>query len=97
MSREPKGLFFLCCYCRNELNESQIFDFRGAVGCENCVRSYYRDRPADEVDSQLRIRQRNALIWLKRNRRTLEKDATKRMKSDGKARLTVPSLKIDVS
>ena len=76
-SRRAKGLFFPCCYCRTELNESQIFEFRGAIGCEKCIRDYYRDRPT-EVESQLRIRRENAVAWLRRNRKFLEKRAAKK-------------------
>jgi len=72
---ESSGLFFTCCYCRGELNESQILDFRGSVGCENCVRDYYRNRPASEIEFQLRTRRANARRWLNRNRRALEKAA----------------------
>lgn len=72
---ERPGLFFTCCYCRNELSESQILDFRGSVGCENCVRDYYRDRPASEIEIQLRTRRANALRWLSRNRKALERAA----------------------
>ena len=69
-----KRLVLLCCYCRTELNESQMFEFRGWVACERCVRDYYRDRP-NEVESGLQTRQRNAAIWLARNRKHLEKQA----------------------
>ncbi len=72
-----KGLFFLCSYCRSELNEEKIFDFRGAVGCENCVRDYYRSSAAEEVESQLSTRRQKALVWLNRNRKTLERRARK--------------------
>lgn len=75
--QETPGLFFLCSYCRTELNEDQIFDFRGAVGCENCIRDYYRNSTAEQVDSQLRTRRQKAVAWLNRNRKTLEKQARK--------------------
>ena len=77
MQENDKGLFFLCSYCRTELNEDQIFDFRGAVGCENCIKDYYRNGSAEVVESQLRVRRRKALVWLSRNRKTLEKHARK--------------------
>jgi hypothetical protein len=77
MQENDKGLFFLCCYCRTELNEDQIFDFRGAVGCENCIKDYYRNRTAEEVESQLRTRRKKAVVWFNRNRKTLEKQARK--------------------
>ena len=75
--QETTGLFFLCCYCRTELNEEQIFDFRGTVGCENCIRDYYRNSAAEEVESQLRKRRQKAFAWLTRNRKTLDKQARK--------------------
>jgi reverse gyrase len=77
MQVKDKGLFFLCSYCRTELNEDQIFDFRGTVGCENCLRDYYRSSTAEEVESQLRARRRKAATWLNRNRRSLERHARK--------------------
>jgi len=72
---ERTGLFFTCCYCRSELNESQIFDFRGSVGCENCIRDYYRDRPSKEIENQVRARRASAASWLGRNRKALERAA----------------------
>jgi hypothetical protein len=75
--QETFGLYFLCSYCRSELNEDQIFDFRGAVGCENCIRDYYRKSTPEEVESQLRTRRQKAVVWLNRNRKTLEKQARK--------------------
>ena len=74
MSENAKGLLFLCCYCRSELSETQIFEFRGTVGCERCIRDYYRDRP-DQLESQLQLRRRNALTWVTRNRKSLERHA----------------------
>ena len=74
---ESKGVGLLCCYCRVEVNEPQIFEFRGGVACEGCIRDYYRDRP-HEVDSQLQIRQKKALVWLDRNRKFLERQAAER-------------------
>lgn len=74
---ESKGLGLLCCYCRVEVNEPQIFEFRGTVACEGCIRDYYRDRPT-EVESQLQIRQKKALVWLDRNRKFLERRAAEK-------------------
>lgn len=85
---ERRGLFFTCCYCRDELNEGQILDFRGSVGCENCVRDYYRDRPASEIEFQLRARRASALRWLNRNRRALEKVAKNPPKKSSHAPVT---------
>jgi hypothetical protein len=73
MEAKPTTLSFICCYCRNELNESQIFEFRTALGCEDCVRAYYRSSSPKELESQLHTRRRNALIWLANNRKALEK------------------------
>jgi len=75
MQEKPKGLFFLCCYCRTELDETQIFAFRGTVGCQSCVKDYYRHSSAEELESQLRTRRQSALVWLERNRKSLEKHA----------------------
>ena len=72
-----KGLFFQCSYCRTELNEDQIFDFRGGVGCENCLRDYYRNSTPEEVESELRTRRQKAIAWLNRNRKSFEKQARK--------------------
>jgi hypothetical protein len=74
-----KSLRLLCCYCREELEEFQMFEFRGWVACERCVRDYYRDRPA-EIEVELQNRQRRALDWLGRNRRALEKQAAREAK-----------------
>ncbi len=87
MRENDKGLFFLCSYCRTELNEDQIFDFRGTVGCENCVRDYYRSSAAEGIEFQLRTRRQKAVVWLNRNRKSLEKQARK----------TVPISKAGVS
>jgi hypothetical protein len=79
--QETPGLFFLCCYCRTELNEDQIFVFRASVGCENCVRDYYRTSTPEQIASQLTTRRKQAVVWLHLNRRTLEKQARKPAKS----------------
>lgn len=73
---KAKILSFHCCYCRTELNESQIFEFREEIGCENCIRNYYRDRPA-EVELQLERRRKSAIAWLKKNRGALKRQAAK--------------------
>jgi hypothetical protein len=46
------------------------------VACEKCVRSYYQDRPA-EIELELQYRRRNAVAWVKRNRKRLEKQEPK--------------------
>lgn len=74
---EQKGLILPCCYCRTELIEPQMFEFRDWVACETCIRDYYRTRPA-EIGPQLQTRQKNALVWLARNRKSLEKQAIKK-------------------
>ena len=65
-----------CSMCRTELNESEMFEFGGTVGCEKCVRDHYRNRPK-ELEFELQSRRSNAVQWLKRNRRDLEKQAAK--------------------
>ena len=76
MGLEVKGLTWLCCECKTKIEESEMFEFSGTVACEKCVRNYYRDRPA-EIEIELQIRRRNAVAWVKRNRRQLEKQAAK--------------------
>jgi hypothetical protein len=70
-------LILRCGYCRDELTQSQMFEFRGWVACEKCIRDYYRDHP-NEVESELQTRRKNALIWLSRNRKSLQKLAVKK-------------------
>ena len=71
------GLSFPCCYCRTELNESRMYVFKGQIGCENCIRDYYRGDPT-EADQQLETRHRSATEWLERNRRSLERMVARR-------------------
>ena len=68
-----------CIYCTKELTESEMYAFRGWVGCEQCIRDYYRDRTAPEMEFQLKKRQSNARVWLNRNRKVLKKAATGRV------------------
>jgi hypothetical protein len=75
---KTKELVLLCSYCRIPLNESQMFEFRNWVACENCVRDYYRERPAEEVETQLEARKKNARTWLERNRKALEKHTSRK-------------------
>lgn len=72
MADEFQELVLRCLECGAEINVSAAFDFGGAVACEKCVREYYRDRPA-ELESELHLRRRNAVAWVKRNRRLLER------------------------
>ncbi len=67
----------LCCECGTEIDESAALGFAGSFACEKCVREYYRNRP-DELAFELESRHRNAIAWVKRNRKTLEKQAAKR-------------------
>jgi hypothetical protein len=83
MEAKSKTLSFICCYCRNELKESQIFEFRSALACEDCLKSYYRGSSAKELESQMRTRKQHALTWLARNRRSLERQAAKQVLNPG--------------
>lgn len=71
---KTRKLTLLCCECSAVLNSSQVFEFGGTVACEKCVRNYYRDRPS-EVEQELQTRRSNAIRWMQRNRRALEKAA----------------------
>jgi hypothetical protein len=77
VTAELQELVLHCFECGAEINVSTAFAFGGNVACEKCVRDYYRSRPA-EVEIELQTRRRNAVAWVKRNRRTLEKQAAKR-------------------
>lgn len=73
MTADNKKLTLLCCQCGTEIDESQMFQYGGdAVACEKCTRNYYQDRPA-EIELELQYRRRNAVAWVKRNRKRLEK------------------------
>jgi len=49
------GLTLLCCRCRSNLNEFEMFELRGWVACEGCLPDCYRDRP-NELEPEFRIR-----------------------------------------
>jgi|HubBroStandDraft_2_1064218.scaffolds.fasta_scaffold30764_2 hypothetical protein len=72
---ETKKLTLYCSGCRAELHESALFEFLGSVGCESCVRNYYRNWPSEVIAIELQTRRTGAVAWLKRNRKTLEKSA----------------------
>jgi hypothetical protein len=61
-----------------------MFEFGGGVACEKCVRAYYRnsatyqESPASSIELEVQTRRRNAVAWVKRNRRQLEKQAAKK-------------------
>jgi len=77
MAPRSKPLILHCAYCSKELTEPEMYAFRGWVGCEQCIRDYYRDRPAQEMEFQLQTRQSNARAWLTRNRKVLAKAMTR--------------------
>ena len=77
MAAELQKLVLLCVECGTEISVSTAFEFGGSVACEKCVRDYYCNRPA-ELEFELQLRRRNAVGWVKRNRKTLEKQASKR-------------------
>jgi hypothetical protein len=77
VAAQSKLLVLHCVYCSKELTEPEMYVFRGWVGCERCVRDYYRDRPAQEIESQLQKRQSNARDWLTRNRKILARAMTR--------------------
>ena len=78
-----------CSACGTELTESQMFAFYGTVGCERCVTNYEKTKlcavpelgrkyAAASLKLEVETRRRNAIAWLKRNRRYLEKQMPKR-------------------
>jgi hypothetical protein len=67
----------LCIECKTEIDVAKAFEFGGGVACEKCVREYYRNRP-DELAFELESRHRRAIAWVKRNRKTLEKQAARK-------------------
>ena len=75
---EHKGLVLGCSYCRTPLEETQMFEFRDWVGCETCIRDYYRSSVPEEIEHQLQIRRRNAMTWIARNRKSLEKQSIRK-------------------
>ena len=70
---EQKDLILSCSYCRVKLTEDQMFAFRDWVGCESCVRAYYRNLPAQALEEQLQSRRQDVLTWLTANRRFLKR------------------------
>jgi hypothetical protein len=74
---ELQNLALICIECGTEIHVSTAFEYGGGVACEKCVRDYYRDRPT-ELEYELQLRRRNAITWVKLNRKTLEKQAAKR-------------------
>jgi recombinational DNA repair protein (RecF pathway) len=77
VTADKKKLTLLCCQCGTEIDETQMFQYGGdAVACEKCMRSYYQDRPA-EIELELQYRRRNAVAWVKRNRKRLENQEPK--------------------
>jgi hypothetical protein len=65
------SLILPCTYCSKKLTEPEMYAFRGWVGCEQCVRDYYRDKSEQEMQFQLRRRQANARIWVTQNHKVL--------------------------
>jgi hypothetical protein len=74
VAAELQNLTLRCGQCGIEIHLSTAFEFGGSVACEKCVRDYYRDRPT-ELEFELELRRRNAVGWVKSNRKTLEKRA----------------------
>jgi hypothetical protein len=83
MLTEVNKLTFYCCECNKELKEDELIEFAGGVACEPCVRTFYEKRNSIDPDIQwdieleIRTRRNNAANWLRRNRRSLEKQAAK--------------------
>jgi hypothetical protein len=78
---ETKGLTLPCIQCGVELEESAMLEFGGSVACEKCVRAYYAPHEKEFPGTgnvEVQTRRRNAVAWVKRNRRQLEKQAEKR-------------------
>ena len=83
MVLETKELTLSCIQCGTELEESAMLEFDGGVACEKCVRAYYAPHEKEfsgTGDVEVRTRRRNAVAWVKRNRRQLEKQAAKRVR-----------------
>ena len=84
MIAEVKKLTLNCCECRKELAENEFIEFAGGVACEPCVRAFYQKRNSIDppiqwdIDLEIRTRRNNAVDWVKRNRRSLEKQAAER-------------------
>ncbi len=68
-----KPVILRCAYCSKELTEPEMYAFRGWVGCEQCVRDYYRNKPGQDMESELQTRQSLARAWLTSNRKVLAK------------------------
>lgn len=80
-AKEAKELTLPCIECRIELEESAMLEFGGGVACEKCVRAYYAPHEKEfpgTGDVEVQTRRRNAVAWLKRNRRQIEKQIAKR-------------------
>lgn len=78
---EAKELTLPCIQCGIELEESAMLEFGGGVACEKCVRAYYAPHEKEfpgTGDVEVQTRRRNAVAWLKRNRRQIEKQIAKR-------------------
>ena len=75
MALRAKPLLLHCVYCSKELTEPEMYAFRGWVGCEQCIRDYYRYKP-QEMEFQLQTRRSNARVWLARNHKVLQKGMT---------------------
>jgi hypothetical protein len=66
-------LILSCSYCRTKLTEDQMFAFRDWVGCESCLRAYYRNLPGPAIEEKLQSRRRAVVAWLAANRKSLKR------------------------
>jgi hypothetical protein len=80
MSREPQGLLLYCLHCKKEITEPEMYFFEGWVACEQCVRDWYRDKPAEQLDLQLQKRHQQAATWVVRWRKDIEKVMARRQR-----------------
>jgi hypothetical protein len=79
MSAEAKPLVLFCIHCKKEVTEPEMYFFEGWVACEQCVRDWYREKPA-QVEIQLQERKQRAATWVARWRKDIEKLMARRQK-----------------
>lgn len=45
---------FVCCVCLTLLSREELLAFGGEFACEGCVRDYYRNYTAEDIDLKVR-------------------------------------------
>jgi hypothetical protein len=79
MSGEAKAIVLFCIHCKKEITEPEQYFFEGWVACEQCIRDWYREKPA-QVEFQLQKRHQQATVWAVRWRKDIEKVMARRKK-----------------